>query len=215
MTPKLFHRPPPVGDTERPVPRWAMRLAHALPLLLLPACLWRLPFALHFEMGQVQTGDLPAYWLSIPYVLGLSVLTEAIAILTIGLVRGWGEVAPAWIPLIGGRRVRPMAAFVPAVLGGLILTFLFTAVPVGDDRDLTLYGVVDTVEYTSDAWQLLAAVCVSPIAAWGPITLALAIAYYRRRTARSANTAVCHGTSPTADPPGAQRPPRAGGASRS
>ncbi|MGW6581791.1 hypothetical protein ACWF76_20845 [Streptomyces globisporus] len=95
MTPKLFHRPPPAGDTERPVPRWAMRLAHVLPLLLLPACLWRLPFAVHFEMGQVQAGGMPAHWLSVPYVLGLSVLTEVIAILTIGLVRGWGEVAPA------------------------------------------------------------------------------------------------------------------------
>ncbi|MFB6670069.1 hypothetical protein [Streptomyces parvus] len=215
MTPKLFHRPPPAGDTERPVPRWATRLAHALPLLLLPACLWRLPFAVHFEMGQVQTGGMPAYWLSVPYVLGLSVLTEAIAILTVGLVRGWGEVAPAWIPLIGGRRVRPLAAFVPAVLGGLILTVLFTAVPLGDDRSLTLYGVVDNVGYSSDAWESLATVCVAPIAAWGPVTIALAIAYYRRRTARPANTAVCHGTSPTADPPGAQRRPRAEGVPRS
>ncbi|MFF2224429.1 hypothetical protein ACFVV7_14050 [Streptomyces globisporus] len=215
MTPKLFHRPPSAGDTERPVPRWAVRLAHALPLLLLPACLWRLPFALHFEMGQVQAGGMPASWLSIPYVLGLSVLTELIAVLTIGLVRGWGEVAPAWIPLIGGRRVRPMAAVVPAVLGGLILTALFTAVPLGDDRSLTLHGVVDTVGYSSHAWQLLATVCVTPIAAWGPITIAVAIAYYRRRTGRSSDTAVCHGTSPTADPPGAQRPPRAERAPRS
>ncbi|GGS12317.1 hypothetical protein GCM10010221_06110 [Streptomyces parvus] len=186
-----------------------------MPLLLLPACLWRLPFAVHFEMGQVQTGGMPAYWLSVPYVLGLSVLTEVIAILTVGLVRGWGEAAPAWIPLIGGRRVRPLAAFVPAVLGGLILTVLFTAVPLGDDRSLTLYGVVDNVGYSSDAWELLATVCVAPIAAWGPVTIALAIAYYRRRTARPANTAVCHGTSPTADPPGAQRRPRAEGVPRS
>lgn len=215
MTPKLFHRPPLAGDTERPVPRWATRLAHALPLLLLPACLWRLPFAVHFEMGQVQTGGMPAYWLSVPYVLGLSVLTEVIAILTVGLVRGWGEVAPAWIPLIGGRRVRPLAAFVPAVLGGLILTVLFTAAPLGDDRSLTLYGVVDNVGYISDAWELPATVCVAPIAAWGPVTIALAIAYYRRRTARPANTAVCHGTSPTADPPGAQRRSRAEGVPRS
>ncbi|MGW6581790.1 hypothetical protein ACWF76_20840 [Streptomyces globisporus] len=108
-----------------------------------------------------------------------------------------------------------MAAFVPAVLGGLILTFLFTAVPVGDDRSLTPYGVVDTVAYTNDAWSAPATVCVTPITAWGPITIALAIAYYRRRTARSPNTAVCHGTSPTADPPAAQRPPRAEGAPRS
>jgi hypothetical protein len=180
--PKILHSPPPISDTERPVPRWAMRLAYALPLLLLPSCLWRLPFALHFEMGLIQEAGLPPHWVSIPYILGLSVLTEALAILTTGLVRGWGEVAPAWIPLIGGRRVRPMAAVVPAVLGGLILTLLFTSVPIGDDRQLTLYGVIDSVEYTNDAWQTLAWVCVGPVALWGPVTLTLAIAYYRRRT---------------------------------
>ncbi|MGA5046991.1 hypothetical protein [Streptomyces arboris] len=183
MTLKILHRPPSVGDTERPVPRWATRLAYALPLLLLPACLWRLPFAVHFTMGQeAQEGGLPAVWVSIPYVLGLSVLTESVAILTIGLVRGWGEVAPAWIPVIGGRRVRPMAAVVPAALGGLILTFLFTAVPLGGGRHLTLYGVIDSVGYSNGAWNALATVCVTPLAAWGPITIALAIAYYRRRT---------------------------------
>lgn len=182
MTLKILHRPPSDGDTERPVPRWAMRLAYALPLLLLPACLWRLPFALHFTMGQEpQEGGLPAHWVSILYVSGLSVMTEVIAILTIGLVRGWGEVTPAWIPVIGGRRVRPMAAVVPAVLGGLILTFLFTGVPLGDDRELTLYGVIDTVEYANGAWDALAMVVGTPLAAWGPITIALAIAYYRRR----------------------------------
>ncbi|WP_166026444.1 hypothetical protein [Streptomyces chilikensis] len=183
---KIFHTPPPVSDTERPVPRWAMRLAYALPLLLLPSCLWRLPFALHFEMGQVHDVDMPPYWVSIPYVLGLSVLSEAIAVLTIGLVRGWGEVAPAWIPIIGGKRIRPMAAAAPAVLGGLILTLLFTNVPIGDGRSLTtLYGIVDNAGYTSDAWQALATVCITPISAWGPITIALGIAYYRRRTAPS------------------------------
>lgn len=149
---KILHTPPPVSDTERPVPRWAMRLAYALPLLLLPSCLWRLPFALHFEMGQVQDLGMPPYWVSIPYVLGLSVLSETIAVLTIGLVRGWGEVAPTWIPVIGGRRIRPLAAVVPAVLGGLILTLLF---------------------YTNDAWQALATVCIAPLTAWGPVTIAL------------------------------------------
>ena len=125
---------------------------------------------------------MPPYWVSIPYVLGLSVLSEVIAILGIGLVRGWGEVAPAWIPVIGGRRIRPMAAVVPAVLGGLILTLLFTAVPVGDGRRLTPFGIIDTVDYTNDAWQTLATVCIAPTAVWGPIVIALAIAYYRRRT---------------------------------
>lgn len=181
---KILHTPPPVSDTERPVSRWAMRLAYALPLLLLPSCLWRLPFALHFEMGQVQDLGMPPYWVSIPYVLGLSVLSETIAVLTIGLVRGWGEVAPTWIPVIGGRRIRPLAAVVPAVLGGLILTLLFADVPIGDGRRLIPYGIVDTVGYTNDAWQALATVCIAPLTAWGPVTIALGIAYYRRRTAR-------------------------------
>jgi hypothetical protein len=185
MTLKILHRPPSVSDTERPVPRWAMRLAYALPLLLLPSCLWRLPFALHFDMGQVQEGGMPASWVDwvgIPYILGLSALSEVIAFLTIGLVRGWGEVAPDWIPIIGGRRVRPVAAFGPAALGGLMLTLLFTTVPIGGGRELAFYGIIDTVEYSNAAWETVATVCVTPLAAWGPITLALAIAYYRRRT---------------------------------
>ncbi|MFE0176562.1 hypothetical protein ACFWZ2_30020 [Streptomyces sp. NPDC059002] len=184
MALKIIHMPPPAGDTERPVPRWATRLAHALPLLLLPSCLWRLPFALHFDMGQIQDIGMPPYWLSIPYVLGLSVLSEATALLAIGLVRGWGEVAPAWIPLIGGRRIRPLAAAAPAVVGGLILTFLFTDIPLGTDRRLTLYGVIDTVAYTNDAWHTLATLCIAPTALWGPAIIALGIAYYRRRAVR-------------------------------
>ncbi len=60
---------------------------------------------------------MPDYWLSVPYVLTLSVLSEVIALLAIGLVRGWGEVVPRWIPF----------------LGGLSLTALFSSVPLGDD----------------------------------------------------------------------------------
>lgn len=183
MSLKILHLPPPVSDTERPPPRWAVRLAYALPLLLLPSCLWRLPFAVHFEMGQIQDGGMPPYWVSVPYVLGLSALTEVTAILAIGLVRGWGEVAPGWIPFIGGRRVRPLAAVVPAVVGGLVLTVLFTDLPLGDGRRLTLYGVIDTVDYSHDAWETLATVCVAPTSLWGPITIALALAYHRRRRA--------------------------------
>ncbi|MGI5422043.1 hypothetical protein [Actinomadura luteofluorescens] len=59
MAIKLIHKVPAVSDTERPAPRWALRLAYALPLLLLPSCLWRLPFAFHFPMGQVQDIGMP------------------------------------------------------------------------------------------------------------------------------------------------------------
>ncbi|MGW0908684.1 hypothetical protein [Streptomyces sp. NPDC002853] len=179
---KILHMPPPHSDTERPVPRWVTRLAYSLPLLLLPSCLWRLPFAFHFEMGQIQEHGMPPYWASIPYVLALSVFTEVTAVLSIGLVRRWGEVAPAWLPVIGGKVIRPMAAVVPAILGGLILTLLFTDIPIGGGRRLGLYGIIDTVDYTNGAWQTLATVCVAPTALWGPIIITLAVAYCRRRT---------------------------------
>ncbi|MGI5171393.1 hypothetical protein ACQEU3_44290 [Spirillospora sp. CA-253888] len=180
----LVHTAPATSDTERPVGRWTLRLAYAMPLLLLSSCLWRLPFAVHFDMGQKHDVGMPGYWVSIPYVLALSVVSELIALLCIGLVRGWGEVAPGWIPFIGGKRVRPLAATVPAVAGGLILTALFTAVPLGDDQVLTVFGVGEIQAYDNGWWKALATICTGPLSAWGPAVIILAIAYYRRRGAR-------------------------------
>ncbi|MEU0315410.1 hypothetical protein [Nocardioides sp. NPDC006273] len=184
----VFHpTAPAVGDTERPVPRWIMRLAYAMPLLLLPACLWRLPFAFHFEMGQHQDGGMPALWLSIPYVFGLSVLSELVAFLCIGLVRGWGEVAPARLPFIGGRHIRPMAAVIPALLGGLTLTALFGSIPLGGGQSLTVFGIADHVTYDNGWWEALAMTCTAPLPIWGPVVVVLAIAYYVRRRPRPGN----------------------------
>jgi hypothetical protein len=176
-----LHTAPADSDTERPVPRWVLRLAYAMPLLLLPSCLWRLPFAFHFEMGQQGESGLPGYWVSVPYVFGLSVVSELIAFLCIGLVRRWGEVAPAWMPFIGGRPVRPLAAVVPAVLGGLALTALFGSVPVGDGQTLTVFGVNEDTSYVNGWWKALAMICTAPIRIWGPVVLVLAGAYYLRR----------------------------------
>ncbi|WP_219499150.1 hypothetical protein [Nonomuraea ceibae] len=174
-TPSLLHTAPATSDTERPVPRWALRAAYALPWLLLPSCLWRLPFAFHFEMGQVDNAPVSPLWITIPYVFGLSVLTEVAALLSIGLVRRWGEVAPNWIPVIGGRRVPPMAALVPAVAGGLVMTAVSVLMV------LTWAGASSGMAYENGWWRALAVVCISPVALWGPTVLALAYAYHRRR----------------------------------
>ncbi|UJW35478.1 hypothetical protein L3Q67_17815 [Saccharothrix sp. AJ9571] len=81
-----------------------------------------------------------------------------------------------------------MAAVVPAVAGGLVLTALFSSIPLGGDRRLTVSGVVEGVGYSSEAWKTLATVCVTPTALWGPITIILALAYHRRRrTVRTAS----------------------------
>ncbi|MEW2356102.1 hypothetical protein [Spirillospora sp. NPDC029432] len=177
----VLHTGPSESDTERPVPRWVMRLAYAMPLLLLPSCLWRLPFAFHFDMGQQHDTGMPSLWVSVPYVFALSVVSELIAFLCIGLVRRWGEVAPAWIPLIGGRRVPPLAAVVPSVLGGLALTALFGSVPIGGGQHLTVFGVGEDIAYDNGWWGALAMICTAPIGIWGPVILVLAGAYYLRR----------------------------------
>ncbi|MFF1379437.1 hypothetical protein [Streptomyces sp. NPDC058308] len=110
------------------------------------------------------------------YVFGLSVLTEALALLCTGLVSRWGEKVPDWVPLIGGRRVAPPAAIVPAALGGLGLVALWDTMPLG------WFGLLGfhEVAFTNGWWLLLARVCISPVMLWGPIVLALTYAYYRR-----------------------------------
>lgn len=42
--------------------------------------------------------------------------------MTLGLVRGWGLVAPRWLPFVGGSPVRAGAAVTVALLGALIMT---------------------------------------------------------------------------------------------
>jgi len=178
--PVIPEAPAPVSvrervTTKRPVPSWAVVVAHAIPLLLLPQCLWRLPFAFGFDMGMEDQGSKPPLWLSIPYVFGLSLTTEGLALLSFGLVRGWGEIVPAWLPLIGGRRIRPMAAVVPATLGALgTIAFWLPSL-------LAWTGVGEGVGFDNTGWMILARVCVAPGMLWGPLLLTLTYAYYVRR----------------------------------
>ncbi|MET7305167.1 MBL fold metallo-hydrolase [Embleya sp. NPDC005575] len=173
-------RPKPTSvDTEQPVPRWARRVARAIPWVLLPQCLWRLPFGLRFEMGLVGDEPMPNVWISLPYVLTLSVLTEALGLLCFGLVRGWGEVAPGWLPFVGGKRIPPYAAIIPATLGGLAATAFWTPTL------LSWFGVLDGAKgFANVWWSTLAQVCIAPGMLWGPMVLALAYAYYVRRCRR-------------------------------
>ncbi|MFE2413649.1 hypothetical protein ACFXDE_35495 [Kitasatospora sp. NPDC059408] len=107
--------------------------------------------------------------------MALSLLAEALAFLTLGLVRPWGLVVPRWVPLLGGRRVRPLAAVVPALLGSAILTDLgATALFGGWARNLA----------EADSPHGVAAVVMTlaylPLVAWGPLLGAVAIDYARR-----------------------------------
>ncbi|UNO41050.1 hypothetical protein [Streptomyces sp. MST-110588] len=184
----------PAARTERPVPLWAERVARLMPLLALPVCLWRLPIGFDFQMGM----DMPpmgwARWASVAYVVTLSVLSEAFALLCRGLVRPWGEVVPAWVPRLGGRRIPPFMVMVPATFAGLFFTALLV------DWVLCTFHIAgfSDVPYTNAGWRLLATTVSGLFVLWGPLVLALTYAYYRRR--RGGTTSVPGGLGPVQSP---------------
>ncbi|MFD7610939.1 hypothetical protein [Streptomyces sp. NPDC059828] len=108
------------------------------------------------------------------YVIGLAVLIELAALLTLGLVRPWGERLPRWLPFIGGRDVHPRAALVSAVFGALALTAI-TAVVIAQ----LLAGVRPDGHLTGSANTVMV-LCYLPAFLWGPLLGAVAHSYHRR-----------------------------------
>jgi hypothetical protein len=160
----------------RPVPRWAVRAAHLAALTTLPSALWRLPLALGFSMGGLEPSGAPVHvtgWESV-YVVSLSIVTEATALLTLGLVRPWGERVPGWIPVLGGRRIPPSAVIVPAVFGAMALALIWAFA----FRDFPDMGAL---AFTHPAWKVLLIAAYAPLLAWAPLLAAVTYAYYRRR----------------------------------
>lgn len=156
------------------VPRWAALAAHAVPLATLPSALWRVALVAGLPVtAEAQEGTGEAV-----YILMLSVVSEGLALMTLGLVRGWGETVPGWIPVIGGRQVRPTAAVVPALLGALALFGILGWAFYAQFAGLGDGGVTD-----SSAQTVLLVVCYAPLVAWPPLLAAVTLAYYRRRTA--------------------------------
>ncbi|GAA3083583.1 hypothetical protein GCM10020000_82210 [Streptomyces olivoverticillatus] len=98
------------------------------------------------------------------YITLLTLVTETLAFLTIGLVRPWGERVPRWIPFLGGRRIPVWAAVVPAALGSLAATAI--TLPM-------FWGGMPADAGGSDAPQGVAAwimnACYMPLLLWGAI----------------------------------------------
>jgi hypothetical protein len=164
---------------ERRPPRWAVVAAHLAPLLTLPAGLWRFGLVFGASMGVVMDGKPMTVtgWENL-YVIGLAVVAEATALLTLGLVRPWGERAPAWLPLIGGRRVRPGPAAAVALLGSLALTYIWVGAAIAYAEGRLGDG------FTSPGWEALFVAAYAPLLLWGPLVAAVAFDYWRRHTRR-------------------------------
>jgi hypothetical protein len=159
----------------RTPPRWAVVVAHLVPLVVLPSGLWRLALVAGVPLGLRSGGAAVTVhgWEAV-YIVGLSVVSEVLALLTVGLVRPWGERAPSWLPLIGARRVAPYAAIVPAALGAVALAAIWTWA----FRDFPDLGSLDVL---GTGPQALLVACYAPLLLWAPLLGAVTYAYYRRR----------------------------------
>ncbi|MGW6917499.1 hypothetical protein ACWGB8_27250 [Kitasatospora sp. NPDC054939] len=168
------------ATTRTPAPRWATATARAIPWLGLPVCLWRLPIGFGSTMGMDLPPIAQPLWITVPYVLALSVLSEVFGLLCGALVQPWGETVSPRVPVLRGRRIPPAAVIVPAALAGLALTALSV------DWVLTTFGLAgfEDVGWTGPWWQGLAVAVTGLFALWGPLVLALTFAYYRRRCGR-------------------------------
>ncbi|MEV6012419.1 hypothetical protein AB0M29_37180 [Streptomyces sp. NPDC051976] len=159
-------------------PRWAVLAAWATVLCTVPSCVWRLSLGFGVDVGF--TGRLGSMYKGtdiMVYVLILSVASQAAACLTLGLVRPWGERIPRWVPRLGGRRIPPPAAVIPAALGAVAVTALCAAVT------LVPGGPLDNPDFPQGAAGMIMDLCYAPLLLWGPLVAALTVAYARRRRA--------------------------------
>ena len=155
------------------VPRYARLAAYAVPLVVLPSSLWRLPLLLN---TSTSVGERT-------YILALSVFSEVLAFTAVGLIAAWGESFPSWLPYLRRRRVPTSAVLAAASLGALILTVMwpivFTQVLTGTtfsgdpvDPDFPTQGGL------GEALAFYA--CYLPLLLWGPLIAVAAYGYYRR-----------------------------------
>ncbi|MGH3358161.1 MAG: hypothetical protein ACRDO7_05125 [Nocardioidaceae bacterium] len=167
--------PSTTGTATRPVPRWAVIAAHVAAFAPVLSSLWRLPLIFGVSMGMTDAfmDDMMSHPFAARagYLVGLGVVSDALAFLTIGLVRPWGDAVPRRMPVLGGRRIPPAAVIIPAVVGGLAATAVFVPMVWLWPENIT--------ELTG--WTALMTFCYAPLMLWGPLVLAVTWAYYRRR----------------------------------
>ncbi|RFU40063.1 hypothetical protein DZF91_19270 [Actinomadura logoneensis] len=178
------------GRTAEGVPRWAVRAAYATSLTVLPAGLWRV-LSVDFRVPLMEApsdGRPPPAWFGGEwwYVIALSVVSEALAFLAVGLVSQWGETWPRWVPRLGGRRIPVLAAVVPAGLGAAANTLLWPYAMTMISLGYKIDGTVGAASRPHGWRALVFYTAYWPLAAWGPLLAVLTVHYYRRRRAAEA-----------------------------
>ncbi|WP_406280584.1 hypothetical protein [Embleya sp. NBC_00896] len=159
--------------TVAPSPRWALWAAHAAALTPLPSAIWRFALAFGHHGGYTEQGyrDMNMNGWGTSWVIFLSLSTELAALLTLGLVRPWGEVPPRWVPFVGGKRMRPEIVEKVAWVGVGVLVVLW--------GQMLFWWAVSHDDMTNAGTNVVG-VLYQPLVLW-PLLLAAVTWSYRRR----------------------------------
>ncbi len=177
-----------VSAERRPAP-WTVRVAHLITVIALPSGLWRVALTLGFSLGIHSANGVDATasvrgWGAVS-ILVLTLVSEGVGLLSLGLVRPWGEVVPRLIPVIGGRHLPPGAVTSLAAVGAVALTGIWTFATVNFFVLTVFHTTGRGFVFANGWWEALLIACYLPLLLWGPLLLVLTCAYYRRRTRRS------------------------------
>ncbi len=159
-----------------------------VPLSCLPSIVWRLVDSIERlaenEAPCAVTGGGLAEQIYV--TAGLPVLQLGTALLTVGLIRPWGEVTPSWIPAVGSRRIPVALAAGVAATGAVSVMAIYWYGVVEDlwgpilldepiePGEVAPPGCREGLGWSVLRWYL-------PMAVWGPILTALTFHYIRRR----------------------------------
>lgn len=178
MTAVRYRRRTAPADSAAPEPhvtrrdRWAVGVAVAMPLLYASTrYAWLLGIPMGITEEFLRAGQRTGLW-----VAGAGLATFAVvgALLTLGLVQRWGEVLPGWVPVIGGRRVPPALATVPASAVSALLVVA--------GLSMLRQAAAEPAPWDPELWAAsLPMVLVIPI--WGVALAVATVGYSRRRSA--------------------------------
>lgn len=154
--------------------KWAVVVAVAVPMFYaLTRWAWALGFPLGLSEEILLEGQATGAW---NFGAGLGAVAAGGAILTLGLIRPWGERFPRWMLGVAGKRVPISLAVIPASLVALIVAsagMMFLRLPLLDNDSELLAG---------GNWAAILPELLWPI--WGIALGAAAYAYSLRRRGR-------------------------------
>ena len=158
--------------------KWAVRVSVLVPVVYaVTRWAWAVGFPLGISEKFYREGQATGLWW-----MGAALATLALvgSLLTFGLTRRWGEVFPRWLPFVGGRRVPPALAIVPAALVAIIVTsagLMFLRVAIAGT-----FRLGDNIVTLDENPAALAPELLWPV--WGVALGAAALAYWYRTRGR-------------------------------